>query len=288
MNEEDEFFTNGNKKGGNKAVIIIMGLIIIALSAALVYLLLTRNEKKNNEEEVPDNKFPKEYAIMASDIEFPQYSCGGIDFSLGTTNITINENGTTDTNTYYVNQMSAKEKLGMVATEMIERVERYESDKLKDEKIYEGIEIGFDITFEVKKYFYIDEEMEKQIEEGFGTGFYVFYKKDNKSYVKLIIGGCTAPDNEGYYIKFKEKKQIENLYIKTYYYAYAKNDHPVKVIDNEPHFTASYYKSPSDETPVVKNLESRDNLNYELFNTFDVYYDISDGMKLIKIVYNKK
>jgi len=272
MNEENNVIVNGNKKRGYKAVIIIMGLIILILAGVLLVLLLTGNGKKNTNNGNETEK-PKEYEIKVKELGFPEYACGGLDFTIGR-------------GTFTPENLSAKEKLGMLSIALLDLIG---NDKIANsgDVIYEGMELDFNITDEAKKYFDLDSKMLKQIEEGFGTGFFEFYQKNNKSYVRLIIGGCTAPENEGYYIKLKESKKEKNIYIKTYYYAYAVNDEIES--DDEFSFTTTYYKEKGDKDPVVKNLSSRNELNFELFNTFDVYYDITDGnMKLIKIVYNTK
>ena len=271
MEEEKNLVTNGNNKGSSKAIIIIMGLIILILASALLVLLLTGNGKKNTNNGNETEK-PKEYEIKVKELEFPEYACGGLDFTIGK-------------GTLNVENMSAKEKLGMLSTALLELVDK--DTMINNDEIYQGMELDFNIVDEAKKYFDLDSEMLKQIEEGFGTGFYVFNQKNNKSYLRLIIGGCIGPENEGYYIKLKESKKDKNIYIKTYYYAYAVNDEIES--DDEFSFTTTYYKEKGDKDPVVKNLSSRNELNFELFNTFDVYYDITDGnMKLIKVVYNTK
>ena len=49
----------------------------------------------------------------------------------------------------------------------------------------------------------------------------------------------------------------------------------------------SYYKNKDDVTSIYSNVSSGELLDYSKFDTYDLYFDTTDGnMKLTKIVYN--
>ena len=269
-----------SKKGSNKIVFISMGIIIVALVVVVLVLLLggkgnknSNNEETNSEQNVENNNNVVEETI--EELKFGNYACGGVNYSFSKKTVTVDE-------------ISPKEKLAMLATVL--------SELINTENITAGedIELDIDIYELAQKYFDITPEMEKQMEEGFENGFYVFSYKNKKSYVNLIIGGCIGPSNEGNYVKYKESKREGNTLISTYYYFYKKNlDEPVVIGNDNGYdittFPSSYYKDKSDSKPLYSDVVSDDIVDFEKFDTYDLYFDVSNGnMKLTKIVYNSK
>ncbi len=287
--------TNNNKKGGNKAIIIIMGIIIVALLAVILFLLLSGNDKNNNEnnenntnvenvententeiEPTPNN--PVVIDLKVPELDIPREFCGEIDFEI--------KSGTVE-----AKDISVRNKLGMLATAIVKKIGE---DKLRTFTAGETNEIDINILELAKSYFDITPEIEAQLKEGFYTSYYLFTYENNKSTAELQIGGCIGPTADGYNVKFKENKIENTTLIKTYYYFYEKNATESVVIGKDgPYditaFPTSYYKDKDSAEPIYKDLTSTDNIDYELFNTFDIYFDITDGnMKLIKMVYNTK
>lgn len=287
--------TGNNKKGGNKVIIIIMGIIIVALLAVILFLLLSGNDKNNNEnnenntnvenvententeiEPTPNN--PVVIDLKVPELDIPREFCGGIDFEI--------KSGTVE-----AKDISVRNKLGMLATAIVEKIGE---DKLRTFTAGETNEIDINILELAKSYFDITPEIEAQLKEGFYTSYYLFTYENNKSTALLQIGGCIGPTADGYNVKFKESKKENTTLIKTYYYFYEKNATESVVIGKDgPYditaFPTSYYKDKDSAEPIYKDLTSTDNIDYELFNTFDIYFDITDGnMKLIKMVYNTK
>lgn len=267
-----------NKSGSNKIIIVIMGIIIVLLLAVILFLLLTGNDKKetkandenaaNQEQNNNQDKPNVENVVVSkekiSDITFAGIECGGTDF------VFVKD-------TVLVDNISVKNKLGMLSKALLKLIDTQNIEAGQD------VELDIDIYEIAKKYFDVTPEMEKQMEEGFGTDFYIFTYKNNKSYINIIIGGCIGPMNEGEYTRFKESKVSGNTLIETYYYFYLKNDDG----DDEESFTSSYYKDKNDTNPIYSKVSSGDSLDYSKFDTYDVYFDTTDGnMKLIKIVYN--
>jgi hypothetical protein len=280
--ETNQLQSGNNKKGGNKAVVIIMGIIIVALLAVILILLLSGNKKDDNTNKNEENKenteieptpdAPINNKIDVIELDFANVPCGSVDFTIG--------KGTVE-----AQDISVHDKLGMLSTALIELIGE---EKLKDLNTESDMELDFNIIDEAKKYFDVTPEMEKQIEEGFGTGFYLFYNKNNKSYLNLIIGGCTAPRNQGYYVKEKGRNVEKNTLIKSYYYYYVENEDVVENDDGTT-FLERYYKEKGDSEPVYKNVTFEDDVNFDVFNTLDVYYEIIDGnTKLTKVVFNTK
>lgn len=295
--------TGNNKKGGNKAIIIIMGIIIVALLAVILVLLLSGNDKsKNNENKQEENiententnlepgqnienteiepnpTQPVVVDVKVPELDIPRQFCGEIDFDI--------KSGTVE-----AKDISVRNKLGMLATAIVKTIGE---DKLRTFTAGETNEIDINILEFAKSYFDITPEIEAQLKEGFYTSYYLFTYENNKSTAELQIGGCIGPTVDGYNVKFKESKKENTTLIKTYYYFYEKNATESVVIGKDgPYditaFPTSYYKDKDSAEPIYKDLTSTDNIDYELFNTFDIYFDITDGnMKLIKIVYNTK
>ncbi len=282
--KKDDELANSPKKGGNKAVVIIMGVIIVALLIVILFLLLggkDKNTEKDNSEKdqkTENEPTPNKPEIKVIELDFAGVPCGSVDFTIG--------KGTVE-----VGNISAHDKLGMLATALLKLIGE---EKLKNLTTEKALELDFDILEEAKKYFDVDAEMEKLIKEGFGTDFYLFSQKNNKATLELIIGGCIGPHNQGYYVKEKDRKIDNDTLIKSYYYYYVKNaDDPVVIGNDNGYdittFASSYYKEKEDANPVYKDIISEDAINYDSFNTFDVYYKIINGeTKLTKVVFNTK
>ena len=279
--------TPPEKKGG-KALIIVMGLIILLLVIFIAFLLLNGDKKntnsdnkesnnnvENNNQENTNNENNENNnnTINIDDIIEPTFAsvaCGGSDFDF-------------KKETVLAKDIKANYKLGMLATVL--------SRMIDTKNLVAGVETELDIDiYEIaQKYFDITPEMETQMGDGFGTGFLWFSRKNQKSFVTLEIGGCIGPDNEGNYAKLKDIKQEGNTLISTYYYYYNKNSDVIEDPAGGVQFPYSYYKSESDTTPVYKDIVNDDSVDFEKFDTYDLYFDISSGSaKLIKVVYNAK
>ncbi len=283
VKEEATPVTSGNNKGSSKVIVAIMGVVIVALVVALVIVLLNGNKKSNNDNketntvtntetntEVTNTEVePDKPETTATELEFAQIPCGSVDFTIGTGTVTVD-------------QISAHDKLGMLSTALLEIIGE---EKLSTVVAGEPFALDIDILEIAKQYFDVDQEMEQQIKEGFGTGFYVFKQNDGQATLDLIIGGCIPPMNEGYYVKYKDSTKDNNTLIKTYYYYYAKNSDAIETGDNVL-FPTSYYKLKEDAEPIYKDLVSEEAIKYESFNSFDVYFDTTNGnMKLTKVVF---
>jgi hypothetical protein len=257
------------KKKDNKLVLAIVGVVIVALVAALVIFLLNGNDKKSDNEETTNTEV-KKTKHTAKEIDLAKIPCGSVDFTIGTGTVTVEE-------------ISVHDKLGMLATALLELIE---DEKLKTITAGEPLDLDIDIIEVAKQYFDVDEEMEKQIEKGFGTGFYEFSQKNGKATLNLTIGGCTPPMNEGYYVKYKGSINKDGTLVKTYYYYYRKNLDAIET-DNTVLFPTSYYRLKGDAEPVYDGLTDEESITFDVFNTFDIYFDTSNGdMKLTKVVYN--
>lgn len=279
VKEEATPVTSGNNKGSNKVIVAIMGVVIVALVVALVIVLLNGNKKSNNDNKETTNTVtntetntevePDKPESTATELEFAQIPCGSVDFTIGTGTVTVD-------------QISAHDKLGMLSTALLEIIGE---EKLGTVVAGETFTLDIDILEIAKQYFDVDQEMEQQIKEGFGTGFYVFKQNDGQATLDLIIGGCIPPMNEGYYVKYKDSTKDNNTLIKTYYYYYAKNSDAIETGDDVL-FPTSYYKLKEDAEPIYKDLLSEEAIKYESFNSFDVYFDTTNGnMKLTKVVF---
>ena len=229
-------------------------------------------KKEENKEEIPNNLEPEKQKEEIPNLEFAKISCGGTDFSFKKSTLNVSD-------------ISTKDKLGMLAPALLKKIK---SEKLSNIKADVETEIDIDIIEVEKKYFDVTKEMEDQMANGFGTDFYIFSYKNNKSYLKIIIGGCIGPRNEGEYTKFKESKNENNILIDSYYYYYMKNSDVVEKDDQE-YFPEIYYKSKGDINPIYKDVLSQDDIDFDVFDTYDLYFDTTNGnKKLIKIVYNAK
>ena len=290
-----------NKKGGNSFTIALLVIIVLLIGVIAILLLGGNNKNKNNEsnnnenQEVNnentnnennnnennnnennnnENNNNENNNVNIEQIIEPTFAvmeCGGINFSFQKATVLVND-------------MKASDKLGMLATVL--------SKMIDTNNLEAGVEteINIDIYEIAQKYFDITPEMEQQMGDGFGTGFLFFTRRSQKSFVKLIIGGCIGPGNEGHYVKHKESKAEGNTLISTYYYYYKKNNDVIDPTeDSVTQFPYSYYKSSTDTTPVYKEIVNDDSVDFEVFDTYDLYFDISSGnAKLIKIVYNAK
>ena len=319
MKEKDNVV---NKSGKGKTItIVIMGAIIAILVAILLIVLLdgkksnssnkidnnflgNKENSKNNDENIDkeknndgdiekDNKDngndkgkncdcessqkPSSNDISIPEMEFGHIACGGVSFDFKKSTVTVDKISTSD-------------KLGMLSTVLLEMVGK---DKLRELSEDKDLVLDFNILEVANKYFDVTPEMKKQMEEGFGSDFYLFKYKDNKSILHLVVGGCTSA-NDGDYVKLKEIKKENNTLIKTYYYYYLKGvGEPVVVGKSDGYgistFPFSYYKDENAAKPLYEEVVSESIVNFDEFDTYDVYFDISNGnMKLTKIVYNAK
>ena len=277
MNEEGNFLTRPTNSGGNKLIIVFLSIIIILLIGIIAFLLLngkdknentTNNTNNNNQQENNTSNGEENNTVDLITPEFTAVACGGVDFSFAKKTVSVNE-------------ISVKYKLGMLATVLLKSVDV--------SKIEAGVdtEIDVDIYETAKKYFEVNPDMLTEMEKGFSTSFYTFKYKNNKSYINIIIGGCTAPDNAGDYVKFKGSKKEGNILINSYYYYYSKND-PIEDETNVV-FTKSLFKDKDAATAVYTKVKESDTVDYSVFDTYDLYFDTTNGnMKLTKIVYNAK
>lgn len=276
MNEEEDNIKPVSNNKNSKIIIIIMGIVIVLLIALILVLLLTGSNNTNQEQHNNDKPLNNvendnqnienaEYSKKkVSDISFAGIACGGTDYKFVK-------------DTVLVDNISTKNKLGMLAKALLKLIDLEKIEAGKD------VELNIDIHEIAKKYFDVTPDMEKQMAEGFGTDFYIFTYKNNKSYINIIIGGCMPPLNEGEYTRFKGSKTSGNILVESYYYYYLKNESS----DDEERFTYSYYKDKNDAKPIYSKVSSGDSLDYSKFDSYDLYFDTSDGnMKLSKIVYN--
>ena len=283
---------NGSNKNFSQTRLIVVLVSIIVILVFVIGIFIgarlgekqppnnnTSNKEVNKKEKSKPKGTKKEEKISVSDDVsggIPRLSCFGTSFPF-------------DEKDIYLDDLSDNIKLDMLI-EFLKNTEYEEIDKeFKDNSVRKLREFTEE---DVKKWFE-DTSFLKALKNKLDIDLTDIILEDNKYYLVQTIGGCegAAPEDE-VFILINSKVEGTKL-IRTYrYYSMILPKDTKEVTEGEyAYFTYDYYKDSNHKELIAKGLYKEEQLEpyYDKMNTYDVYYDISNGnMRFEKMIFNEK